>query len=300
MKIGANLAGMMQNYQHSSGSPTISSVLGTRDTVGSIFPGHPSFLFARAKGFNIGNAGWEHVIAVNQVGQRFYNERAIRDISSDAKYPPGTDGTRKPFTPLDWRNASTGAGQGAIQAVGGGRCGARDERGLAGARLRLGAGLGDLRCRGGRARQMADPLPLYRRPARRVLPQSRYAGGACEESDGASPSEDAAEVPGGDGRAVQRVRRQRQGRGLREAGHAQDRHAALLRGDQRGSACTIPMAAFGSTARRRSSTPTARSSPASMPAARRAAAVRSTASAARRSTATSPGRTRRRSRRSES
>ena len=106
MRIGANLAGMTQNYQHSSGSPTISSVLGTRDTVGSIFPGHPSFLFARAKGFNIGNAGWDQVIAVNQVGQRFYNERAIRDISSDAKYPPGSDGTRKSFTPLDWRNAA--------------------------------------------------------------------------------------------------------------------------------------------------------------------------------------------------
>src|SRR5712691_7636856 len=39
MKIGACLAGMMQNYQHSSGSPTISSVLGTRDAVASIFPG---------------------------------------------------------------------------------------------------------------------------------------------------------------------------------------------------------------------------------------------------------------------
>jgi hypothetical protein len=34
LRIGANLAGMMQNYQHSSASPTISSVLGTRDTVG--------------------------------------------------------------------------------------------------------------------------------------------------------------------------------------------------------------------------------------------------------------------------
>ena len=96
MKIGANLAGMMQNYQHSSGSPTISSVLGTRDTVGSIFPGHPSFLFARAKGFNIGNAGWEHAIAVNQVGQRFYNERAIREhlqrcqiSAGDRRHPQG-------------------------------------------------------------------------------------------------------------------------------------------------------------------------------------------------------------------
>src|SRR5882672_10701920 len=96
MKVGACLAGMMQNYQHSLASPTISSVLGTRDAVASIFPGHPSFLFARAKGVSIGAAGWEHAIAVNQVGQRFYNERAIGEVSSDAAYPPGSDGTRKP------------------------------------------------------------------------------------------------------------------------------------------------------------------------------------------------------------
>jgi hypothetical protein len=106
MRIGANLAGMMQNYQHSSGSATISNVIGTFDSVGSIFPGHPAFLFARAKGISVGRAGWEHAIAVNQVGKRFYNERAFRDISSDAKYPAGSDGTRKPFVPLDWRNTS--------------------------------------------------------------------------------------------------------------------------------------------------------------------------------------------------
>jgi len=106
MRVGANLAGMMMNYQHSLASPTISSVLGTRDSLGSIFPGHPSFLFARAKGISIGAGGWEHVIAVNQVGQRFYNESTIGDTSSDAAWPPGNDDTHKPFTPLDWRNAS--------------------------------------------------------------------------------------------------------------------------------------------------------------------------------------------------
>ena len=37
---------------------------------------------------------------------RFYNERDIANVSSDAKYPPGSDGTRTPFVPLDWRNAS--------------------------------------------------------------------------------------------------------------------------------------------------------------------------------------------------
>src|SRR5256885_11460662 len=72
MKIGANLAGMMQNYQHSLASPTISSVLGTRDAVASIFPGHPSFLFARAKGVAIGGAGWEQAIARDQGGGGFY------------------------------------------------------------------------------------------------------------------------------------------------------------------------------------------------------------------------------------
>lgn len=106
MRVGANLAGMMQNYQHSLASPTISSVIGTRDAVASIFPGHPSFLFARAKGIAIGAAGWEHAIAVNQVGRRFYNERAIAATESDAQYPPGRGGTRSPFVPLDWRNAA--------------------------------------------------------------------------------------------------------------------------------------------------------------------------------------------------
>lgn len=108
IKIGANLAGMMQNYQHPLGSPTISSVLGTRDSLSSIYPGHPAFLFAKAKGFDIGAAGWEHVIVVNQVGKRVYNESAIPDGGlGNAKYPPGSEGTLKPFTPTDWRNTST-------------------------------------------------------------------------------------------------------------------------------------------------------------------------------------------------
>ena len=108
MTIGANLAGMMQMYAHQLGSPRLSNVLATRDSLGSIFPGHPSFSFAKAKGIDIGNAGWEHVIAVNQVGKRFYSETLIpNSVIGNAKYPPGTDGTRKPFVATDWRNAST-------------------------------------------------------------------------------------------------------------------------------------------------------------------------------------------------
>jgi hypothetical protein len=108
MDIGANLAGMMQIYEHQLASPRIGNVIATRDPHANIFPGHPSFAFARAKGIDIGNSGWEHVIAVNQVGQRFYSEAAIPNSAiGNPKYPPGTDGTRKPFTATDWRNAST-------------------------------------------------------------------------------------------------------------------------------------------------------------------------------------------------
>lgn len=106
MKIGANLAGMMQNLMHYSGSPRISSTLGTRDSVGRIFPGHPAFLFARARGIDIDDSGWEHLIVVNQVGQRFYDETTMDGGDENAQYPPGMSGTRKPFVPGDWRNTS--------------------------------------------------------------------------------------------------------------------------------------------------------------------------------------------------
>jgi hypothetical protein len=108
MTIGANLAGMMQNYEHPQGSPRLGSTLATRDSGSSIFPGHPSFAFAKAKGIAIGAAGWAHVIAVNQVGKRFYSETAIPTSNAgNAQYPPGMQGTRKPFVATDWRNAST-------------------------------------------------------------------------------------------------------------------------------------------------------------------------------------------------
>lgn len=47
------------------------------------------------------------MIAVNQVGKRFYNESVLSNEEIwDANYPPGSSGTRNPFTPLDWRNSS--------------------------------------------------------------------------------------------------------------------------------------------------------------------------------------------------
>jgi hypothetical protein len=70
-------------------------------------PGHPAFEFMGSFGIAIGTAGWEYIIAVNQVGKRFYDEISTGgQRSAEAKYPLGSAGTRNPFTPLDWRNAS--------------------------------------------------------------------------------------------------------------------------------------------------------------------------------------------------
>jgi hypothetical protein len=104
MKVGAGLAGLLQPFEHPLGSPKVNFRVGTRSTWDATFPGHPAFLFAPAAGVNVDP---EWLIAVNQVGQRFYNESSIAsDETFDATYPPGTSGTNKPFTALDWRNAS--------------------------------------------------------------------------------------------------------------------------------------------------------------------------------------------------
>jgi hypothetical protein len=104
MKVGAGLAGLLQPFQHPLGSPKVSYKVGTPSAWDATFPGNPAFLFVRAAGVNVDP---EWIIAVNQVGQRFYNESAVAaDETFDATYPPGTSGTNKPFTALDWHNAS--------------------------------------------------------------------------------------------------------------------------------------------------------------------------------------------------
>jgi hypothetical protein len=116
MKAGAALAGLLQGYRHGLGSPRLQTKVGTDSVWDATFPGHPAFLFTRAAGVII-DPDW--VIAVNQVGQRFYNESVLKGESIfDANYPPGTSGTRKPFTPLDWRNASVEHVRGAYNLSG--------------------------------------------------------------------------------------------------------------------------------------------------------------------------------------
>jgi hypothetical protein len=108
MKVGAGLGGLFQAYGHSLAQPRLNSILAVSDVNDRVMPGHPAFEFIQSWGINIGVAGWEYIIAVNQVGKRFYNEISTGgERSAEAKYPLGSAGTRNPFTPLDWRNASS-------------------------------------------------------------------------------------------------------------------------------------------------------------------------------------------------
>ena len=107
LRIGSNLAGMQQNLS----SPTtfhISTRLGTRDAYTDMFPGHPTFVFRGSTGINVGNAGFEEFIAVNQVGKRFFNETRLPRRPSNSRYPggPGAGVPRAGLdhVPLDWRN----------------------------------------------------------------------------------------------------------------------------------------------------------------------------------------------------
>lgn len=107
MRVGAILASVTQNLSY----PTtfhIPTRLATRDAYTSEMPGHPTFGFRQAAGLNIGLAGFEDLIAVNQVGKRFYNEMRLPVRVDSSRYPGGPS-TGVPnagidHVPLDWRN----------------------------------------------------------------------------------------------------------------------------------------------------------------------------------------------------
>lgn len=107
LKVGANMAGMQQNLSY----PTtfhISTRLGTRDAYTTMMPGHPTFPFRASAGINVGNAGFEEFIAVNQVGKRFFNEVRLPIRPGSNRYPGdgGAPGQGMDHTPTDWRNCS--------------------------------------------------------------------------------------------------------------------------------------------------------------------------------------------------
>ncbi len=107
MKVGAGLGGLYQANLHANTALRLQNVLACTDIYDRVMPGHPAFEFIRSYGISIGTTGWEYIIAVNQVGKRFHDEISTgAQRGAEAQYPPGSSGTKKPFTPCDWRNAS--------------------------------------------------------------------------------------------------------------------------------------------------------------------------------------------------
>jgi hypothetical protein len=109
MRVGANLAGMQQNLSYAA-TFHIPGILATRDSYTDMFPGHPTFSLRGSTGINIPNASFQHLIVVNQVGKRFFNEMFIPDRKGGAAFPAGPNkGQPKSglsHVQVDWRNAS--------------------------------------------------------------------------------------------------------------------------------------------------------------------------------------------------
>jgi hypothetical protein len=108
IRVGATLSGMQQN----PGIPItyhIPQRLATRDAYSGELPGHPTFSSRKSTGIALlGTNSFEHLIAVNQVGKRFYNEIDLTKRVGLSWFPGGpTSGTPKTgleHVPLDWRN----------------------------------------------------------------------------------------------------------------------------------------------------------------------------------------------------
>jgi hypothetical protein len=109
MKVGATLAGMQQNL----GIPItyhIPQRLATLDAYSGELPGHPTFSSRKSTGIALlGVNSFEHLIAVNQVGKRFFNEINLTKRVGLSWFPGGPSaGTPRPsleHVPLDWRNS---------------------------------------------------------------------------------------------------------------------------------------------------------------------------------------------------
>ncbi|MEE8438295.1 MAG: FAD-dependent oxidoreductase [Micropepsaceae bacterium] len=109
MRIGANLAGMQQNLGYDS-TFHIPGNLATRDPYTDMLPGHPTFPFRGSTGIALRAESFQHLIAVNQVGKRFFNEMLVITRRGGASFPAGpAKGQPKSgldHVQLDWRNAS--------------------------------------------------------------------------------------------------------------------------------------------------------------------------------------------------
>jgi hypothetical protein len=105
LRVGANLAGMQQNLG-SAATYHLSTRLGTRDAYTDMMPGHPTFGFRGSAGVNVGTAGFEEFIAVNQVGKRFFNEVRLPRRGGGGQFPGGGVAPHAGIEhrPTDWRN----------------------------------------------------------------------------------------------------------------------------------------------------------------------------------------------------
>jgi hypothetical protein len=107
MRIGANLAGMQQNLGITQ-TFHIPPRIATRDSYTDMHPGHPTFPFRRSTGITLGLSSYEHLIAVNQVGKRFFNEMDLAKRYDSPVWPGGKrNGIPKPsleHVQCDWRN----------------------------------------------------------------------------------------------------------------------------------------------------------------------------------------------------
>ena len=153
LKVGANLAGMQQNLG-SAATFHLSTRLGTRDAYTDMMPGHPTFGFRGSAGVNVGTAGFEEFIAVNQVGKRFFNEVRLPMRGGGGQFPGGgvAPNAGIEHKPTDWRNCRHEWVQTDVHLRPRLRRRARDQRRLAAAALLLGAAVGDLRSGRRRAR----------------------------------------------------------------------------------------------------------------------------------------------------
>ncbi|PQO24083.1 hypothetical protein C2I36_04830 [Rhodobacteraceae bacterium WD3A24] len=106
INVGASLDGLHQNFGRRTYH--IQTRIGTRDAYTDMYPGHPTFPFRKSAGFDIGQSGFEHLIAVNQVGKRFFNEMRLADEPIEPRWPGGQPhGVPNEWdnhTPYDWRN----------------------------------------------------------------------------------------------------------------------------------------------------------------------------------------------------
>jgi hypothetical protein len=105
MKIGAKLGGLEQG-SHDARGRRVRVEIGAA-SYEPMFPGHPAFPFRGSVGINIRQSGFEHVIVVNQVGRRFFNEINLVENTLSPEFPGGP-GSGMPewheHIPGDWRN----------------------------------------------------------------------------------------------------------------------------------------------------------------------------------------------------